>query len=950
MANRAFGIPIEEDIHKQLAARKAVLQDNQKLTNYNLLLHNRGAFVRVVSSVNTPEIIGDLDSDFTSNLASNYVLQGGVLKKNEDENGNITFSNRQGLKLLGDFLNKDNVSSYTYDSNSGYRPMVGINALTVQDQGSFGTTKRAVIDFTVWSVDQFDAIEQLYFRPGFNVLIEYGNAAYIDSETLEVNTYDSPIAEMYIKDTKNLREIQNEIDQLQAETSYNYQGLVGRITNFAWSYNQDGGFDCSITVHARGELVESLEVLMPDNKDSGLDKYIGDTTAKAGNFTFLKALKICKKSGDNKEFLKEYLKDRDKQPVDEKDYWTITSNGFNIEGLEEVSEDSQYIPGKGYKNVFHYINLGCFLSLVNNFLIPENKKGEYETFFRINRYEKEGSSKFVTFPGHIALNPGISMLKLKTDTGGYLTDSELYGPTIPNEVTFTEGEADNIYSILLNVEHLIDIVQGFADSKADDSETKTNVFTLIKKVLTELNTNMGGVNQLDLDLDKRVNEWRVVDRNYYDPETTSGNKFTKLDLIGLGSLVTNLKLDSKISNDMVNALSIAASIGNGKSAIGGIESYNKGTVDRFKKEAKTGPAEEITVEDSEASDAAKTKSEKDNEEAINYGYKITEVYSIYTNTKRWDRDAFRNIASDHQQFTSRQYKYYTRNKRQKKEKMPHKGIIPLNLSFTMDGISGLKVGEAFTIQENILPTRYHGLVGFIIKGISDNIGLENRWQTEINTTMFSLPSTEEPDPAFLAAQEKIAKQKKKRATEAKKLLDATKRQQAVVSRYGQPGDRGNFATIDVEATGMPLTYDGKPQKLIKGVHRDVAQNLINAFKQIVARYGEARIKELKMNLYSGLYNKRVKRGGTTYSMHSWGIAIDLYYGKNKLRTPAPEAAFSQAEYKDMVDIFESNGWFSLGRAMNYDYMHFQAWDPGLSEKTGAASSSSRLAGRPYGAK
>jgi hypothetical protein len=80
------------------------------------------------------------------------------------------------------------------------------------------------------------------------------------------------------------------------------------------------------------------------------------------------------------------------------------------------------------------------------------------------------------------------------------------------------------------------------------------------------------------------------------------------------------------------------------------------------------------------------------------------------------------------------------------------------------------------------------------------------------------------------------------------------------------------------------------------------------------------------------------RNGDILSLHSWGIAIDINAPENQLNQKSkpykdksgktiPAASFSRAEYKDFIDIMEKNGWYSLGRSKNFDYMHFQAWDP-----------------------
>ena len=89
-------------------------------------------------------------------------------------------------------------------------------------------------------------------------------------------------------------------------------------------------------------------------------------------------------------------------------------------------------------------------------------------------------------------------------------------------------------------------------------------------------------------------------------------------------------------------------------------------------------------------------------------------------------------------------------------------------------------------------------------------------------------------------------------------------------------------------------------------------------------YGESKIRELRLDLYGGSFVKRKKRGGSTWSTHAWGIAVDFDPDKNQLQWGRDRAYFARPEYNDWWACWEAEGWVSLGKVANYDWMHIQA--------------------------
>ena len=145
----------------------------------------------------------------------------------------------------------------------------------------------------------------------------------------------------------------------------------------------------------------------------------------------------------------------------------------------------------------------------------------------------------------------------------------------------------------------------------------------------------------------------------------------------------------------------------------------------------------------------------------------------------------------------------------------------------------------------------------------------------------------------------------------------------IIQIYGQPNQQGSYLTTIQLPFPMRLAWDKKTSVTKMRVHKKVAQDFINVFNELLAVYGLAKIQALGIDLFGGCFAFRAMRGGSDYSRHSWGIAIDLDPERNQLKESDKTARFARPEYKEMIDIFYKHGFISLGREKNYDWMHFE---------------------------
>lgn len=147
--------------------------------------------------------------------------------------------------------------------------------------------------------------------------------------------------------------------------------------------------------------------------------------------------------------------------------------------------------------------------------------------------------------------------------------------------------------------------------------------------------------------------------------------------------------------------------------------------------------------------------------------------------------------------------------------------------------------------------------------------------------------------------------------------------QECIDKFGKPNEKGTYLkTIEIPYK-MRIAWDLDEYVSKIRCHKDIAEPLLAVFNDILEHYGEERIVELGIDLYGGCFAYRKMRGGSSWSKHSWGIAIDLDPSRNKLKETSKTARFARIEYKEMIDCFYKHGFISLGREKNYDWMHFE---------------------------
>ena len=142
-------------------------------------------------------------------------------------------------------------------------------------------------------------------------------------------------------------------------------------------------------------------------------------------------------------------------------------------------------------------------------------------------------------------------------------------------------------------------------------------------------------------------------------------------------------------------------------------------------------------------------------------------------------------------------------------------------------------------------------------------------------------------------------------------------QAALKAFYGQPGNENNLDKITFP---FPTGYEGNPVATTR-VHEDCAHSLMRILEDIKSRHGDDPAIMRIASDFGGCYNFRQKRGGSTWSLHAYGAAIDISPTTNGFKDAWPIRSNMPLE---IIECFYREGWISGAVEWGYDAQHFQA--------------------------
>ena len=717
--------------------------------------------------------------------ARNFILQGGAM--GIADNGDII--KYQGLNTSNSFYN--GAYGWGETTERGFVPLPGIIDASLVYYNN-GALSKAVINMKCFSRNQLALMDALYMRPGYNLLLEFGWTCWLDNQTGLLKTFDvfqSPALGFMLGDNPQGTldnpsnfEIPRLIQSERKKTSGNYEGVFGKITNFNWSFESDGSYSCQTTLTGMGGVIESLKIngasfskkekeLIKTYEESieVIEEAIGVEFEEATDA--LNAIKLRTELDDKLNFYYQKFSNSTK----------FKANRTIDYGLQDVYINNFADPNDKFKektlriknamigfdgvdtdeedNILPvcYMSLGMLFAIIQDNFLLYNESGKPYFSFDMNFFNLEEDDNYIlNLPGQFSANPLVCYTPYNNvpfitgfRNGVNIPEtnmSTIFG-RVKDKFIIESGKSQYLGRLAYVYVNFQFVKKCLAEAPRDANDGSLALLPLLKTIISGICKARGGINSIMIHEDINTNTIKFIEevpQNWASeiPPKSEGDEFCNINTFGVkdkveGSIVRSIDLNASISKEFASMISIGAqSNGNqlNENATA-FSKYNRGLIDRTFRE-------KITKKKDTKSD--KTKIEKveetlgtiwnGNMNDVNSSSKGL-FYSILTKLK-WISKNIISLESNNVTFMKMlQGSLTTENV------ISSPFFLPFNLSLDIDGISGIKLYEKFTIDDSVLPPSYDkNSVDLQIKAANHTVSAED-WVTKIETQ--SVPRSKE---------------------------------------------------------------------------------------------------------------------------------------------------------------------------------------------------------------
>lgn len=738
--SKIIGETFDDYVRGQIETRQQKLGLNQNNDLVNTYLTGRNSWIRLTSGINVSAgkcaELG-IPSTYQGNqLASKYILFNGVNSRD-----NISEPKGGIIDSYTDPLNTTKQYGFNSSTEYGLTPMPFVENIKVTPKNR-GSLRIAEIKIKCFNKEQFNIIETLFMRLKYTFLLEWGHSMYFNnSGVLQTNPmhgiYDefldltlpfdpsTSIIGVYpdIDTDANTIRIQNLITTQRENSDGNYDAFLGWVQNFKWNLNSDYSYDINLKAVTYGDVIESLSITAPIEQESSKETNSGGDNSPLG--LTLKYIKnyldtiddASLNIGNIRPYYSEPLTAKKIKEIAKLKTMPYISPGENLyvgEG-DALKIDKSW--ADGVKDSY-FIKLGTLIRMIESFFYKYDKDSSPSNPLPINFFDTDPKTNFCNIvPSLFSLDPRVCFIEpnLKELRNISRIFKGFLDPKNKNV-----GLPLNIY---LNINMILEVLSNNVDNNGNLS-----VFDFLKSILNNVNKALGGITNLSLSYDEDANTYFVIDSNLIQqsnlfPES-NGDEAALIN-VGLltpnqGSFVLDVSIESTISNQMGSMLAIGAQSNNtdvGSNSIA-ISRWNEGLTDRVIPTKVTPSGEVFGGEDS----------------FENKSTRITTDIRTPTGVLLFKYAAFELDSEDYPKLASLGKNVFIteRDIAVEKDELPARFFIPISLNLTLDGISGPKIYQKYTVNDIILPQNYQDNIEFLIKGISHTVD-NSGWKTSLES-------------------------------------------------------------------------------------------------------------------------------------------------------------------------------------------------------------------------